>query len=274
MRFAFARVLAVLACCVAPWSAKAADQAILTFSFDDSLLSQYRLGFPVLKSRSIPATACVLASPEMSDTPGPRALETKWSLMAWSQVKELLAAGWEVCAHSVTHPNLTQVSERQLFAEIVRPKSIIQQKVGVAPTVFASPGGAFNERTLDVIRALYRAQLGVWWPGLEIAGFNGMKSLDPYRVTRLGVTRDEPTPERVCKYIDEAIARGVWYVLEFHNILEHPNQAQDDENAVSVSALETIAQCAVAARDAGRLRILTAGEALDAIAPHHGAPTR
>ena len=70
----------------------------LTYSFDDGNKSTYTKAYPILAAHGQVGTA----NPRLDG------ILDGWS-MTVQQLLELEAAGWEICSHSVTHPNLTNL---------------------------------------------------------------------------------------------------------------------------------------------------------------------
>jgi peptidoglycan/xylan/chitin deacetylase (PgdA/CDA1 family) len=70
-----------------------------------------------------------------------------------TQVHGLIRAGWEIDAHSVTHPDLTTVSARRLVAEVAGSRQAIRAAFGVAADFFAYPYGRQDARVRAAVRA-------------------------------------------------------------------------------------------------------------------------
>ncbi len=62
-------------------------------------------------------------------------------------------AGHEVGAHTRTHPILTRCSDVDLEAEVDGSRRDLESALGEAPALFAYPGGACDDRTLERVRA-------------------------------------------------------------------------------------------------------------------------
>ena len=75
-------------------------KCMVTFSFDDGIISSYRNGLPILKSRGQLATAGIVAS---------RITSGDEDYMTVEQVRELAASGWEIASHSLTHTRPIQI---------------------------------------------------------------------------------------------------------------------------------------------------------------------
>lgn len=68
-------------------------------------------------------------------------------------VKAVLAHGHVIASHSLSHPNLTKLSDAMLEREIREPQKIISNIVGKAPKCLRYPFGASNEKVRAHIRA-------------------------------------------------------------------------------------------------------------------------
>ena len=93
------------------WAAeKPLPRGMVTFTFDDGLLSNYNYALPIFKSRSQVATAGIVAS---------RVASGNNDYMNVEQVRELERGGWEIASHSLTHTRPVQI-----------PKTYEQEPVG------------------------------------------------------------------------------------------------------------------------------------------------
>ena len=68
-------------------------------------------------------------------------------------VRELIAAGWEVDAHSLTHPDLTSSSGSALRREVAGSRERSAAASAWRPTSSASPPGATTHRVVEAVRA-------------------------------------------------------------------------------------------------------------------------
>jgi peptidoglycan-N-acetylglucosamine deacetylase len=68
-------------------------------------------------------------------------------------VKAVYADGHVVASHSMTHPQLTKLSNSQLNYEIDTPKTIIHAILGVNPKCLRYPFGMSNDHVRQAIRA-------------------------------------------------------------------------------------------------------------------------
>jgi peptidoglycan/xylan/chitin deacetylase (PgdA/CDA1 family) len=101
-----------------------------------------------------------------------------------AQLRRMVAWGHEIEAHSMTHPDLTQLSDARLRTEVAGPKSVLESRLGVPIRYFAYPYGSYDARVLEAVAdAGYRGGLAAWgggywtpdkrWaqPRIEIGGY-------------------------------------------------------------------------------------------------------
>lgn len=104
------------------------------------------------------------------------------SLADW-QIRAMADAGHEIGSHSISHPDLTTLSDARLWSELVDSRARLQAVSGQSVDIFAYPYGAWNSRVAATVEAAgYRAAVaawgGAWWspekwwvePRIEIAG--------------------------------------------------------------------------------------------------------
>jgi peptidoglycan/xylan/chitin deacetylase (PgdA/CDA1 family) len=68
------------------------------------------------------------------------------------QVRRLIANGWELDAHSLTHPDLTQVGATQLKREVAGSRSLLERTFGVPVQFFCYPSGRFDAAVVAAVR--------------------------------------------------------------------------------------------------------------------------
>jgi peptidoglycan/xylan/chitin deacetylase (PgdA/CDA1 family) len=140
----------------------------IVLSFDDGYRSDVGVALPVLESHRWPGVLN-LAWHNL----GPHGLRTRG-------VRRLIHAGWEVDAHSLTHPDLTTVSDVQLRSEVAGSREEIRKTFHVPVDFFCYPAGRYDAHVIAEVRA---------------AGFFGATSTeyglarpsDPYTLDRIRV---------------------------------------------------------------------------------------
>jgi peptidoglycan/xylan/chitin deacetylase (PgdA/CDA1 family) len=92
----------------------------------------------------------------------------------------MIAAGWEIDAHTITHPDLTRVGDAQLVREVADSRAIIRSDFHVPVNFFCYPAGRYDAR---VITAVKRAGfLGATTTNYGLARPPGLFTLDRIRI--------------------------------------------------------------------------------------------
>jgi peptidoglycan/xylan/chitin deacetylase (PgdA/CDA1 family) len=160
-------------------------------SFDDAMHSVYTVAWPTLSELGIRATVYVTVgfiggtSPWIAPASDNR-------VMAEREILELLAAGWELGAHTLTHPDLATLDYEAARHEIEGSKRALEQLGGEGVETFAYPFGSYGPESLEATRD----------SGFIAAVATGGGSWDPYRMTRAMVGNFEPMPLVVLKLAD------------------------------------------------------------------------
>jgi peptidoglycan/xylan/chitin deacetylase (PgdA/CDA1 family) len=140
----------------------------VVLTFDDGFSSVYNTAYPILKKYGYTATLYlvtdVLNKSDFStftgfENPpfGDRPLNTY-------EINELIAAGWEVGAHSCTHSKHSTLTEQQLQHEIKDSKIILSSALKYDVTSYAFPFGNYTSEALSLI---------------EKSGYNSAVSVHP-----------------------------------------------------------------------------------------------
>jgi peptidoglycan/xylan/chitin deacetylase (PgdA/CDA1 family) len=70
------------------------------------------------------------------------------------RVRRLLADGWELASHTLTHPDLPSLDARALTHEVSHSRAVLRAMFGTPVDFFCYPAGRYDAR---VIRAVRRA---------------------------------------------------------------------------------------------------------------------
>jgi|GEM_PF-1415713 len=142
----------------------------VVLTFDDGHVSVWEQALPLLSSRRWPAVINVPVS--VLDSP---------IGMSSEMVRELVDAGWELGAHSRTHPDLTQLDGQRLESEVSGSRSDLSDRFGVPVDFFCYPSGRFSA---DVVRAVVRAgYLGATTTEPGLAGPDELYQMPRVRVS-------------------------------------------------------------------------------------------
>jgi hypothetical protein len=155
----------------AGWSGKAPiPEKPVVVSMDDGYLTQYTHALPVLQKLGWPG---VLNLKLQSLDPGQELTPT--------MIKKMIAAGWEIDDHTITHPDVTTLSPAALQHEVGDSRTMLQKQFGIPVDFFCYPAGKFNDAA---IAGLKRA--GYTGATTEINGF-ASSSGDPFKLPRVEI---------------------------------------------------------------------------------------
>jgi peptidoglycan/xylan/chitin deacetylase (PgdA/CDA1 family) len=117
--------------------------------------------------------------------------------MSVAQAEALVAAGMEIGFHTVEHPSLPALSDRELAAAVLEGRDELADELGTAITRFAYPHGHVDDRVSNVVRAGdYRS---AWTTSKRTV----MRGEDPMRLGRWDLSRLDATAFRL------ALVRGL-----------------------------------------------------------------
>src|SRR5215471_5619025 len=123
--------------------------APLNISFDDGHISNYSSALPLLEKYSRKAIFFVIVG---------RIGEDK-DFMTWAHLKELVALGHRVEAHSWSHTFLTSCSDSELHNELERSREVLQERTGAPVTALSAPHGRWDRRVVRACAAAGYRQL-------------------------------------------------------------------------------------------------------------------
>ncbi len=80
-----------------------------------------------------------------------------------AQLRQIAAWGHEIEAHSMTHADLTRLSDAQLRYEVAGAKQALEGQLGLPIRYFAYPYGAYDARVIAAVAAAgYQGGLAAW----------------------------------------------------------------------------------------------------------------
>jgi peptidoglycan/xylan/chitin deacetylase (PgdA/CDA1 family) len=113
----------------------------IVLSFDDGTLGQHLHALPVLRKLHWPGVLNLKVN----------ALKSRYTLPAW-RVRDMLAAGWELDAHTISHPDLTHVGDAQLWQEVHGSRVELQRLFHVPVDFFCYPSGRYDAHVVGAVR--------------------------------------------------------------------------------------------------------------------------
>ncbi len=127
-------------------------------TFDDGLKSVHQNARPVLQEYRFPATIFVVTGycGGYNNWPGQPGYAPEMALLDWTELTELVGAGFEIGAHTLTHPFLPALSQAELEQELAESQAQIKKILGLEADCFAYPYGIYNDRIRETCRKYYR----------------------------------------------------------------------------------------------------------------------
>ncbi|HXF32887.1 MAG TPA: polysaccharide deacetylase family protein, partial [Solirubrobacterales bacterium] len=110
----------------------------VVISFDDGYRPQYTFALPTLRRHG---WAGVLN------------LKAEGSELYESNVEAMIAAGWELAAHTIRHLDLTELGPEELEEEVAGSREILQEEFKVPVDNFCYPAGQFDETVVEAVEA-------------------------------------------------------------------------------------------------------------------------
>jgi peptidoglycan/xylan/chitin deacetylase (PgdA/CDA1 family) len=110
----------------------------VVISFDDGYRPQFTYALPELRRHG---WAGVLN------------LKAEGSDLYPSNVEAMLAAGWELAAHTIHHLDLTELDAAQLKEEVAGSREILRREYGVPVDNFCYPAGQFDSIVIAAVEA-------------------------------------------------------------------------------------------------------------------------
>jgi peptidoglycan/xylan/chitin deacetylase (PgdA/CDA1 family) len=99
-----------------------------------------------------------------------------------SNVKAMIAAGWELAAHTIHHLDLTELGAAQLTEEVAGSRQMLQREYGAPVDNFCYPAGRFDPTVIAAVEAA-----GYVGATTEIPGY--AESDAPYELARFEILR-------------------------------------------------------------------------------------
>jgi peptidoglycan/xylan/chitin deacetylase (PgdA/CDA1 family) len=126
----------------------------ILITFDDGDLDNYTNAFPIMQKYGFTGVLYVVV--RYLDTP---------NFMSTAQIKEMIAAGWEIGSHTMNHADLNQLWKQkrvgQLRDEILTSKTFLETAFGVSVPTLAYPFGRMNDEAGTLAHeAQYIAAMG------------------------------------------------------------------------------------------------------------------
>jgi peptidoglycan/xylan/chitin deacetylase (PgdA/CDA1 family) len=169
----------------------APEPGLAAVTFDDGMRNNHSVALPILSEYGIRATVYV--------TIGFMGTVSPWVgaggdgvMLSEPELRELAAAGWEIGAHTMTHPDMSMLDYEACLAEIVDSREALERMTGASVRTFAYPFGRYGPAALAAARDA----------GMIAAVTTGSGSWKPFEMTRAMIGAIDPMPIVLLKLTD------------------------------------------------------------------------
>lgn len=182
-------------------------KAAYSLSFDDGFENQIQVVAPLLDKYNLKATFFVIP-PMLNDKD-----ESTARYGSWESFKALSQAGHEIGAHTMTHPNLSQMElgsageSGTILYELWQSKLEIEKRVGQKVLSIAYPYGDVDERVIKASRKLFVA-------GRNVNGIVNLQDFDGLNLKASSLNYRNPRDMQ-----DDLDMKDILRVQILHNVI-------------------------------------------------------
>jgi peptidoglycan/xylan/chitin deacetylase (PgdA/CDA1 family) len=141
----------------------------VVLTFDDGYRSDFTIALPTLQAHHWPGVLNLEV----------RNLQPVWGTRP-GMVRKLIAAGWEIDAHTLTHPDLTTVDPAELRRQVTGSRAVIRRMFHQPVDFFCYPSGRYDDAVVAAVRDA--GFLGATTTNEGLAAPDSLYTLDRVRV--------------------------------------------------------------------------------------------
>ena len=198
----------------------------IMIDFDHPVRSMGYEVFDILNRFGFKGNLFIYTSPYDGTYDRPLALAQTPEHMTWKEIGELRDAGWYIGAHTISHPNLSELSLEDPAGEVLRTEldrcnQVILENLGFPPKDFAFTGTSWSSMAEEEVKKRYR--FGRMW----IVGSEYQADGKPIRYAELaGVSEPDEAdggPPHSTRYITERTNPYRLPSMELQGLINHPD---------------------------------------------------
>jgi peptidoglycan/xylan/chitin deacetylase (PgdA/CDA1 family) len=140
----------------------------VVLTFDDGYRGDFTIADPLLRARGWPGVLNLEVAKVVHGDLTPR------------MIRRLLADGWELASHTLTHSDLTALDSRRLEHEVAGSRRWLRRWFGVDVDFFCYPSGQYNRGVIAAVRASGYLGATTTQPGLARRG-------SPFTLSRIRI---------------------------------------------------------------------------------------
>jgi glycosyltransferase involved in cell wall biosynthesis/peptidoglycan/xylan/chitin deacetylase (PgdA/CDA1 family) len=124
----------------------------ICLTFDDGYYNNYESVFPILQKYDLPAAIFLSTKFVTSNNTKEIDLRIGERFLSWDEVKKMSNGRIHFGSHGYNHCDLTKVSSRKLFGEILRSKQLMEEKMRGKIRYFSYPYGRYNKTVKEFVK--------------------------------------------------------------------------------------------------------------------------
>jgi len=161
---------------------------LVALSFDDGMDDNHADLLPILRDYGVPASVYVITG--LIGQPNPWMAPGASRMMVEGELLDLHAAGVELGAHTVTHPNLEELGYDDCLREMTASRDFLHELTGAPVRTFAYPFCKYGDEAVRAARdAGFEAAVTCQWRG----------SWQPFEMKRVMITGKDGPPSFALK---------------------------------------------------------------------------
>jgi peptidoglycan/xylan/chitin deacetylase (PgdA/CDA1 family) len=159
-----------------------ARRKVMVVTFDDAHISVFGLARPILAELGVPGTIFVPTDyPDSGRLMGWKGYdmwlgtphEEELACMSWDQLREVAEEGWEIGAHTCSHPFLTELSDEDLDRELRGSREACEERMERPCPTLAYPYSDWDARVATAagaagFTAAVTVNAGSWTAPLQL----------------------------------------------------------------------------------------------------------
>lgn len=182
--------------------------ACISFTWDDSRLSQYEIVFPIMKRKSMKSTLYITT--DWIDT-------VKEQFLSLKHLKEMYNHGWEIGSHTLSH--ISTIEKEDLIKveyELKKSKETIENW-GFECLHFARPADfMITDKSDELIKKYYKSQRRNLFKDSYAGNSKGNGKYSPYDLNFMAY--DNRRTELILNAINNVIEKNEWLILCSHSV--------------------------------------------------------
>lgn len=125
----------------------------IIITFDDGYKDNLYNALPLMNQYNFKGVLYLLGDKDLLANNWDESSETYTSeLLTIEEKSKFVSAGWEIGAHSMTHPHLTNLDSAEVKYEILESKNRLENDLGIKISSFAYPYGSINQEVKSAFK--------------------------------------------------------------------------------------------------------------------------